>query len=133
MVQSPMIKTRKRTRRATIPSGWVVGFGVFLSLLWLAITGRLLGLVFLLPAVALHWTLPRHGRRRLVCGLWLAFALSPFCPVGMTFIDHPGPPRFVPLVMGFPDHDLIVASRRGEVVLGGCIVRGFEPKWVWVW
>lgn len=128
-----MSSPHKRSTRPSMIYGSLLFAGLIFGPLWLAITGRLVGLVFLLPAYALQWTLPRHGRRRWVWGLWLAFAVSPFCPVGMTFIDRPGPPRFVPLVMGFPDHDLIAASRRGEVLVGGCVVTGFEPEWIWVW
>ena len=101
--------------------------------LWSWLTLRGLCLVFLVPAFAALWTLHRHGRAVLVSSLWIAFALSPLSPVGFSFQNLPGPPRFVPLVMGLPGRELVAASKRGEVLLGGCMVTGFEPRWVWVW
>lgn len=42
-------------------------------------------------------------------------------------------PRLVPLVMGFPEPETAQRAKRGEVILGGCIVSGFEPKYYLVW
>jgi hypothetical protein len=34
----------------------------------------------------------------------------------------------LPIVFGFPSHELYEASKRGEVVLGGCLVGGSLPR-----
>jgi hypothetical protein len=106
---------------------------IFLGLVWFFFTARLLCFVFFIPAIVSLWTLHHHERTRLVLALWIAFALSPLCPIGFSLHNLPGPPRFVPLAMGKPGHELLAAGKRGEVLLGGCIVTGFEPRWVWVW
>jgi len=55
--------------------------------------------------------------------------------VDVSLNNAPGPPRFVPLVMGLavPDSQLMKATVRGDMLLGGCIVTGYEAKSVWVW
>lgn len=64
---------------------------------------------------------------------WIIFVVSAFLPIDISFKNYPGPPRFVPLVMGLPDEREIERAERGEIMLGGCILNGNEPKWVWVW
>lgn len=63
----------------------------------------------------------------------VAFVISILLPVDVTFRNVSGPPRFVPLIMGAPTEKEVALEQRGEVVLGGCILRGNEPRWVWVW
>ncbi len=65
--------------------------------------------------------------------VFVAFLITAFLPVDISFQNYPGPPRFVPLVMGLPGQELARRGQKGEVMLGGCIVRGNEPRWVWVW
>lgn len=36
--------------------------------------------------------------------------------------------RFVPIVFGYPLPETFEAAKRGEVVLGGCIVSDDDPK-----
>lgn len=62
-----------------------------------------------------------------------AFLLAALLPIDISLQNYPGPPRFVPLVMGTPTEADIAREERGEVMLGGCILRGNAPKWVWVW
>jgi hypothetical protein len=48
----------------------------------------------------------------------------PKCP------DCPGAPTAVPLVFGLPDVETFEARDRGEVVLGGCMLKpGPQPRW----
>ncbi|BBO28127.1 hypothetical protein AltI4_25150 [Alteromonas sp. I4] len=54
-------------------------------------------------------------------------------PLDFTFIDLNGPPKIVHYVMGFPTEEAFTAAERGELVLGSCMVSGFEPKKVVVW
>jgi hypothetical protein len=63
----------------------------------------------------------------------VAFLIAALLPIDITLQNYPGPPRFVPLVMGTPRDADISRARRGEVVLGGCILRRNAPKWVLVW
>jgi len=123
-----MADTPPTTRR------WpVIITAIVFGLVWLLFTARFLSLVFFIPAVVSLWTLHHHRRIGLVLSLWGSFALSPLCPIDFSLQNLPGPPRFVPLAMGKPGQELLAASKRGEVLLGGCMVTGFEPRWVWVW
>ena len=65
--------------------------------------------------------------------VFVAFLITAFLPVDLSLQNYPGPPRFVPLIMGMPREDDFARRERGEVVLGGCILRGNEPKWILVW
>lgn len=37
--------------------------------------------------------------------------------------------RMIPIVYGFPSHDMHERSGRGEIRLGGCLVGAFSPDW----
>jgi len=63
----------------------------------------------------------------------VAFVIAAFLPIDVTLKNYPGPPRFVPLIMGSPTDDDSAREERGEVVLGGCILRDNPPRWVLVW
>jgi len=65
--------------------------------------------------------------------VFVAFLVAAFLPIDISLMNYPGPPRFVPLIMGLPNPDDFARRERGEVVLGGCILRGNEPRWVLVW
>lgn len=41
--------------------------------------------------------------------------------------------HLVPFLMGRPNTNMMERAKRGEVVLGGCITFGFEPKYLLVW
>ena len=103
------------------------------SLLWLTSRFRLSALVFLLAFLGLYLFQFLGRRPALMAVAWLLFLVAMFLPVDVSLVNYPGPPRFVPLVMGMPGPKLSEQARRGEVMLGGCLVRGSEPKWVWVW
>ena len=64
---------------------------------------------------------------------FVAFLIIAFLPVDVSLRNFPGPPRFVPLIMGAPSDEDVAREKRGEVMLGGCILRANEPKWIWVW
>lgn len=38
--------------------------------------------------------------------------------------------RVVPIAYGFPDSDVADEVRRGEVVLGGCLIEPENPRWL---
>ena len=65
--------------------------------------------------------------------LFVAFLVASFVPIDITLQNYPGPPRFVPLILGMPRHDDFASEERGDVVLRGCISRGNDPRWVLVW
>ncbi len=66
----------------------------------------------------------------------LALAGFLFCsllPVDVSFTTCPGLPKLLPVCYGKPGKELLDRAHRGEVVLGGCLVRGYDPLWVVVW
>ena len=65
--------------------------------------------------------------------IFVAFLIAAFLPIDATLQNYPGPPRFVPLIMGTPTDEDAARERRGEVFLGGCILRDNPPRWVLVW
>jgi hypothetical protein len=64
---------------------------------------------------------------------WAVCLLLCFSPIDVLPIPKGRVPRLVPLVMGLPRPATFERARRGEVILGGCIVSGFEPKYYLVW
>jgi len=90
--------------------------------------------IVLLPALIVSYVhFLRTARTKLMRLIFVAFLVAAFLPVDVSLENYPGPPRFVPLVMGLPTAEAVAHERRGEVMLGGCIVRGNEPRWVLVW
>ena len=90
-------------------------------------------LILFLVSMGYSLTYFKHKKTRLVVFLWIATIISPLCPIDLTFRNVPGPPRFVPFVMGYVSEKGRLTADRGEIVLGGCECNGYEPKWVLVW
>lgn len=89
-----------------------------------------------LPFLVASWLLfVRFGGKdlRLLLGTWAVWLALTFSPIDVFPIPRGGTPRLVPLVMGLPRPDTVERAKRGEVILGDCIVSGFEPKYYWVW
>jgi hypothetical protein len=88
------------------------------------------------PLLILTWVLfvkLGHADLRpslVVWAVWLVLTLS---PIDIFPIPKAGRPRLIPLVMGLPRPETMERAKRGEVILGGCIVSGFEPKYYLIW
>jgi len=89
-----------------------------------------------LPPLIVAWVLfLRSGRNRIrpVLTAWMVWLILIFSPIDVLPFPKGGSPRLVPLVMGLPTRKTAERAKRGEVILGGCIVSGFEPKYYLVW
>jgi hypothetical protein len=117
---------------------------------------RVLIAVALLPVAWAAW-LMTGGPLRMLCGvgcLWftglagafafgdksrafivtgLAVAVLAISPVEVALAVRHGRPGIVPVLRGLPGSNGLERARRGEVVLAGCMVTGFEPRWVVIW
>ena len=100
---------------------------------WQLITWRVVGCILLLAVVGLYFRMLRTNHRRAFLCAFTLFAITPFLPWDLSFRTVPSGPRFVRLVMGLPTSEAFEKARRGDIVLGGCVVNGFEPRWVWAW
>lgn len=101
------------------------------SLFWL-LAFRFVSLPFLIAS----WVLfVKVGSKdlRLSLATWTVWLGLSFSPIDVFPVPRGGPPRLVPLVMGLPRPETVERAKRGEVVLGGCLVSGFEPKYYLVW
>jgi hypothetical protein len=101
------------------------------TLFWVA-AFRYVSLPFLVAAWVLFLKYGRITIRPSFIALTIWLPLT-FSPIDMLPIPKAGRPRVVPLVMGLPTRETAERARRGEVILGGCIVSGFEPKYYLVW
>jgi hypothetical protein len=109
------------------PALFIVSLALWLSSL------RLTALALLIALATSYFRFLRSGRTALMRLLFVSFVIAVFLPIDLWPVNYPGPPRFVPLVMGMPGPELSAQAERGEAILGGCMVRGNEPRWVWVW
>ena len=104
--------------------------------LWLAARGseRLIGSAFLVMSAAalLAWVLRPAFRRTAVVATIVA-GMACLSPIDVSLRDVPGPPRVVPFLGGYPSDAARQAEARGDVVLGGCMSSGLEPRWLVVW
>ena len=117
-------------RRLPTLSTW---FLLALSALWLMLGFRITGVVMLTLVILLLPTANRSSRPRALIGAWAAFVIAMTSPLDISLRQVPGSVRVVPYVMGLPNRALRERAARGDVVLGGCVVHGLEPKWVVVW
>jgi hypothetical protein len=108
---------------------WMIGISVLAAstLFWL-LDFRFASFPFLVSAWVLLFKFKTRRGATVACvwAIWLALSFS---PVDVFPFRHGGPPRLVPLVMGLPKSQTAERAERGEVILGGCIVSGFEPKY----
>lgn len=119
-------KLHPRTRRM------VVFLVLLVATLFWVVAFRFVSLPFLIFA----WVLFLKYGRTTICPslialtIWLALTFS---PIDVLPVPKGGRPRLVPLVMGLPASETAERAQRGEVILGGCIVSGFEPRYYLVW
>jgi hypothetical protein len=104
---------------------------VMSSHFWL-LSIRFLSLPFLIASWVLFVEMAEKDFRPFLAtwAVWLALSFS---PIDVFPFPKGGRPRLVPLVMGLPRPETVERAKRGEVILGGCIVTGFEPKCYLVW
>jgi len=101
------------------------------SFFWLGFAWRFVSLSALLVGWILYFKRKSSIRPTLVAlSLFVPLTLS---PIDVQPIHRRWPPRVVPLVMGLPTAQTVERAKRGEQVLGGCIVTGGEPKYYLVW
>jgi len=89
-----------------------------------------------LPLLIAGWMLfVKFGRKdlRLPLATWTIWLALTFSPIDVLPIPKRWPPRLAPLIMGLPRPETVERAKRGEVILGGCIASGFEPKYYLVW
>ena len=89
-----------------------------------------------LPFLIASWVLfIKFGGQDLHLSLatWAVGLALTFSPIDVLPLPKGGPPRLVPLLMGLPTRETAERANRGEVLLGGCIVSGYEPKYYLVW
>jgi hypothetical protein len=96
-------------------------------------SSRVTAAILLLTLFACYIRFLFTSKTTLLRFVFVAFLIAAFLPVDISFQNYPGSPRFVRLVMGLPGPELARRGQRGEVMLGGCMVRGTEPRWVFVW
>jgi hypothetical protein len=94
---------------------------------------RLTAFVLLVALAISYFHFLRSSRTTWMRLLFVNFLIAVFLPIDVSLQNFQGPPRFVPLVMGLPLPQTAAQAKNGEVMLGGCRVRGNEPRWVWVW
>jgi hypothetical protein len=111
---------------------WAVRLLFVLSSLFWFISFRFISFPFLIVMWALFVKFGRADLRPslMAWAVWLALTFS---PIDVFPISRAGRPRLVPLVMGLPRPETVERAKRGEVILGGCIISGFEPKYYLVW
>ena len=101
-----------------------------LAIVLLLSSFRLIAFVLLLALAISYFHFLRSSRTIWMRLIFVSFLIAVFLPIDVSLQNYPGPPRFVRLVMGLTDGN---RASKGEVMLGGCMVRGNEPRWVWVW
>lgn len=121
------VTSTKFFRRLICPSLFIF------ALVLLLFSFRMIAFVLLVALAISYFHFLRSSKTGLMRFIFVSFLIAVFLPIDVSLQNFPGPPRFVPLVMGLPTPETAVRADKGEVMLGGCIVSGSEPHWVWVW
>lgn len=117
--------------RSTKSLCWAVG--AVLALCALVFAFRWLGVIFAIAALIIIAFRDRF-RTEEACLLALAgFLFCSLLPVDISFTSRAGLPKVLPVCYGKPGKATLDRAHKGEVVLGGCMVRGYDPLWVVVW
>lgn len=107
---------------------------IFLAAVVLFSRLRTLPHLFLVSAFVAWCSIARLRRAAVVVLVAVVFlGLEVFLPFDVSTIDGPGGVKVARVVSGKPTEEALAAAARGEVVLGGCLVRGIEPRQVMVW
>lgn len=112
---------------------WLGPVLLFSSLLMMMYAVRVTTTILFLALIGCYIHFVLTSKTKWLRLVFVAFLISAYLPVDISLRNHPGPPRFVPLIMGMPASVDFARQQRGEVALGGCFVRGNEPKWILVW
>src|SRR5574341_1427568 len=94
---------------------------------------RNFGALCLLSAIGLYFVPVGKYRKQTILVCLLIFGLTRLSPIEVSLQNYVGPPHFVVLVASYPSEKDAKMVSRGEAMLNGCIVSGYEPKWVLVW
>ena len=110
---------------------WAVGCALAICAIIFAF--RWLGVFFVIASLIV---IACRESLRIEEAFMLVLAGFLFCsllPVDVSFTTRAGLPKLLPVCYGKPGKKLLDRAHRGEVVLGGCMVRGYDPIWVVVW
>jgi len=118
-------------RRSTKSLGWSVGAALVLAAVIFAF--RWLGVLFVLAGLGLIACRASLRTEEAVAVVLVGFLLCSLLPIDISFLVRPGWPKILPVHYGMPAKALRDRAAKGEVVLGGCLVRGYDPLWVLVW
>jgi hypothetical protein len=125
--------TREMNHHERAGLRWLFGLAlILLSTFFWFLALRFVSFPFLILTWVLFVGLGRSDIRPSLM-TWAVWLVLSFSPIDVFPLPTAGPPRLVPLVMGLPRPETVQRARRGEVILGGCIVSGFEPKYYLVW
>ena len=111
--------------------GWSVGAALAFAAVVFAF--RWLGVLFVLTGLALIACRASLRTEEALAVVLVGFLFCSLLPVDISFIVRSGLPKILPVYYGKPAKPLQDRASKGEVVLGGCLVRGYDPLWVVVW
>lgn len=103
------------------------------SILPMLFSFRFISMLLFLAMWLVYFLFRRSHRFLPLLVIWILLMLSSFSPADISFKNYPGPPHLVLLVMGLPTGETWERAERREIMLGGCVVTGHEPKYVLVW
>lgn len=94
---------------------------------------RSFGVLCLLLTFSLYFIPREKYRKQAILIGCLLFGATRLSPLEISLRNYPGPPHLVPLVAGLPTEKYAEMERNQGAMLNGCIVSGYEPKWVLAW
>src|SRR4051794_33573886 len=107
--------------------------GIALALCAVLFAFRWLGVFFVVLALLIIACSQRFRTEESCLLALAAFLFCSLLPVDVSFATRRGLPKLLPVCYGKPGKVVLDRAHRGEVVLGGCVIHGYDPLWVVVW
>lgn len=110
--------------------GTKLGTSLLIVLFVLIVASFYFKLLLSLPFIIFALIACTKGRWRWVVYSLILFSVLSFVPIDIVLSDSNTHFKLVPVVMGLPSEASLAAAARGEIWLGGCVIRRNQPKWV---
>ncbi|MEO5803912.1 MAG: hypothetical protein ABIR24_10305 [Verrucomicrobiota bacterium] len=108
---------------------------LFATFVWLTTLFRFSAIFFALICCVVLFFISAEKRRMTKRVLCIGFIVLSLLPADISFGTRQGRPKFVPVIYGMVmgGDELFERERRGDLILGGCVVNGWAPMWKLVW
>src|SRR6266404_6410259 len=113
--------------RATRLLVWILG--VMLAAAAVVFAFRWFGALFVLVSLVVFACRSDLRTEEMAAVVLIGFLFCSLLPIDISSTSRRGLPKLMRVYYGKPGQKLRDQAGKGEIVLGGCVVRGYDPLW----